>query len=283
MATYRETLTALSPTHYWPLDEASGTTADDAIGTADGTYMGSPLPTLNVAPLIAEGAAVQFTRANNNRVEVLDDPDWDGFTSMSLVLAVKYTTLPSGVTYGLVARSAFTTAGAQWRFAHGEFFGHTLFFKHNLTGGGGELSSSVAWSPATSTRYLLGMVWTGSVIRIYVNGAQQGTDQATTGTMASGGTLPLKIAVNNDSNADPFNGVIDEVAYWKNTALTTQNMSDLYAAIDNVNSAATLKNIGSEIWPVLASAPTTATGQAYYNSTTNQFMGYNGTDWIVLS
>lgn len=51
--TYAAEVLADSPVRFWPLDETSGTVADDAMNNGDGTYTGGP--TLGVAGLVTDG------------------------------------------------------------------------------------------------------------------------------------------------------------------------------------------------------------------------------------
>lgn len=60
-ATWLDTATADSATGIWLLDETSGTVADDAVGTADGTYVNTP--TLGVAGLVAGSSGAVSTAA----------------------------------------------------------------------------------------------------------------------------------------------------------------------------------------------------------------------------
>lgn len=60
--TYATEVAADSPLLVWHLDETSGTVADDAVGSLDGTYSGAY--TLGQPSLIADGSggnAVSFT------------------------------------------------------------------------------------------------------------------------------------------------------------------------------------------------------------------------------
>lgn len=64
---YNDVVLADAPQRYYPLDEASGTTADDLSAAAsDGTYAGSP--NLNQASMLysGAGASVEFLSANND-------------------------------------------------------------------------------------------------------------------------------------------------------------------------------------------------------------------------
>jgi hypothetical protein len=232
MASFREVLTTLSPTHHWPLDETGGTNAEDVIGTSDGTYTGSP--TLGVTGLIAEGTAVDFERGSNQYVAVPDHADWDNFTSMSAIMVVKFESAPGSFNwYGGLAHTggALTTAG-QWRWYFYNDGTLRIGYQYHATS---EQTEFVAWTPTAGTRYLVGVTHdTGpQECKFYVNGAQQGATQTTTGSIGSTSTNGLVIGRMGDTDANHFDGVIDEVAYWKNTALTSTNMSDLNAALDN--------------------------------------------------
>jgi hypothetical protein len=224
VATYREVVAALSPNHYWYLDETVGTNANDEIGTSDGTYANTP--TLGQPGLIAEGTSVAFARASSEGVTVPNHADWDNATSLSWAMVIKFASLPSaGQYYEPISHVAGGTG--EWYVEIRNDSGRDItwgFF--DLSTGG-----AASWTPSTATRYHLGAVWTGSVVRFYVDGAQQGSDITRTGTMGDGtGTLTIG---SYGASADYFDGTIDEVAFWKNTALTAGNFSDMAAAMDN--------------------------------------------------
>jgi hypothetical protein len=233
VASFRETLMALSPTAYWWLDETSGTNANEEIAGLDGTYTGSP--TLGVTGLIAEGTAVDFERGSAQYVSVADDAAWDNASSLSMLMVVQFETAPGSFQwYGGIAHTggALTTAG-QWRW---------YFFNDSTSSFGfqwwttSEQTERVAWTPTAGVRYLVGMTWDSSAqeVKFYVNGSQQGATQATNaGTIGSTATNTLTIGRMGQTDANHFDGVIDEVAYWKDTVLTSTNFSDLNAALDN--------------------------------------------------
>ena len=62
VGTYVEEVTADSPVAWWRLDETTGTTAFDEIGSNDGTYAGA---TLDQAPLINTGRSVLFSGSSS--------------------------------------------------------------------------------------------------------------------------------------------------------------------------------------------------------------------------
>ena len=68
-ADYLSTVLASTPFAYWRLDEASGTVADDRIGSADGVYVNGP--TLGIPGAIADGTtAVHLTAAEAEYVNM---------------------------------------------------------------------------------------------------------------------------------------------------------------------------------------------------------------------
>lgn len=63
---YATKLAALSPTSRWDLDETSGTVADDAITTNDGTYVNSPTLNQTGVPFVSGSKAVQHAAASSH-------------------------------------------------------------------------------------------------------------------------------------------------------------------------------------------------------------------------
>lgn len=241
MASYRDTAIALSPTHYWRLDEPSGTNANDEIGTLDGTYVNTP--TLGATGLIAEGSAVTFSRASTQRMTIPDHADLKGMTSYSLVMVIKLTANIPVSPGNSVFLFAKTTGGegdvaGEWSWRLEDQSGAAPSTNMQLAtiwhnGTGAVFQSVSGWQPVVGTRYHMAMIWTGSAMRWYINGSQQGTDQATTGTIGSTDTSVASLASSNQGADRHMDVTVDEVAFWKNTALTGTNVSDLYAAMDN--------------------------------------------------
>jgi hypothetical protein len=223
MSTYREILAALSPTHYWHFDETSGTTADDAVGSADGTYQGSP--TLGATGLIAEGNAATF--AGNKNVTVADDADFKNFTSISIAFVMNLSgSMSAGSGFMTHHETQPETTAGSWYFS---YWSSWLFFG----GGNGTANQEIAQAASFNTgqRYHVGMVYTGSVVRFYVDGAQVGPDQAISGVGGNVSTATVRLAGENPLGWFP--GTMDELAYWKNTALTSANFTAMAGSLDN--------------------------------------------------
>jgi hypothetical protein len=70
------------------------------------------------------------------------------------------------------------------------------------------------------------VTYDGSIINLYVDGAQVGTKPAT-GSPDSGGNEPVRMGANSGALNDYFVGNVDEIRVW-NTALTPQQVIDAY-------------------------------------------------------
>jgi hypothetical protein len=97
MATYREVLPGLSPTHWWKLDETStANPAVDEIGTSHGSYVGSPV--VGQASLIGEGSSVSIPSGSSNYIQIPSHADWRDLPSLSFVALWMWPTVPTGDT-----------------------------------------------------------------------------------------------------------------------------------------------------------------------------------------
>lgn len=95
----------------------------------------------------------------------------------------------------------------------------------------GSDSTSVArsWSPSNGTWYHLAVVRTGSIIRIFIDGTQIGTDGAISATIFNG-TGALNIGGFNGDGTFPFNGWLDEIRLSPGIARWTSNFTPPTAA-----------------------------------------------------
>ena len=103
---YADEVIADSPVAWWRLDETSGTTANDAIGSNHGTYSGA---TLDQSPLINAGRSVSFSGSSSG-ISVAD-ADALSFVSTAFTLECWVKTSASGSTGSLLAKD---TSGSVW-------------------------------------------------------------------------------------------------------------------------------------------------------------------------
>lgn len=178
---YATEILADSPYLYWHLDEPSGTNAADASGNSrTGTYTGSP--TLGQAPLIAVGTSVLFTPTaycinsaaiNLSTASVEVWFDYDG-------------TPPGGISNkGFIA--GFTeglNGGVGDKILYLDFSGRIAFYVFD-----GAQKTTVGANPLSAgVHHLVGTIDAGaSELKVYVDGAQDGTTITASGSFTGYG------------------------------------------------------------------------------------------------
>ena len=101
---YADEVIADSPVAYWKLDETSGTTANDAIGSNNGTYAGA---TLNQPPLINARRSVSFSGSSSGIT--IADNDALSFVSTAFTLECWVQTSASGAVQSFMAKDTSST------------------------------------------------------------------------------------------------------------------------------------------------------------------------------
>ncbi len=84
----------------------------------------------------------------------------------------------------------------------------------------------VSWTPSTATWYHVAVTKSGTTVKFYVNGTQQGTDQ--TGAFATifDGTAPFSLGV-WEQTGEWIDGKLDEWGVW-NVQLSAADITALY-------------------------------------------------------
>jgi hypothetical protein len=218
-----------SPLFYLPMGESSGTTATDASGNGrHGTYVNSP--TLGAAALLASEpgvTSVDFELSSASQYAlVTDDNSLDGLTAMTLEAWIRPESLINF--QQIAARDDVSGAGRsfQWRTNGGT--GKIEFIR--IPGTTVTATSSSALS--TATTYHVAVVYNGTDIRLYINGALNGTPAACTGSIGTS-TTDLRIAArrhNTTGNTtDFYDGLLGHFAAY-NTALSAARIAAHYTA-----------------------------------------------------
>jgi hypothetical protein len=199
--TYPQTVKQDWPAGYWRLDETSGTTAADAMGRNDGTYLGSP--TLGATSLIADGTghAVAFDGVDD-AVKVPDAARFHATNQLSLEAWIDPVSLPAAGSWA----SVITKAGAYSL----QFNGPRLALVVFQNGVAQRLLAPAGAVPAGQVSDVVA-TFDGAKERIYVNGALVAA-QAQAGS-ADVNTKPLMIG-SRDGKNQFFPGTIDEVAVY---------------------------------------------------------------------
>lgn len=205
---------------YWKFDESSG----DA---ADATPNGNTLTNINSATFVPAviangidleaGSSQRFTRANGSLVGL-------GFTGdLTLAGWVNFETVADA---GLCAKfSAVSGTDRSWNFRMGGATAIGLRIVYD--GAGSNFTSSVSWSPSTATWYYIAVTKSGTTIKFYVNGSQQGTDQTGASSAINTSTVPFMIGAQESDGGGPMDGKMDEWGAW-NRALSGSEISQLY-------------------------------------------------------
>ncbi len=226
-ADYASQVLSLNPNQYWRLNETSGPTAANQVGSGvPGTYSNTTLGLPGPRPPAFPG----FDDSNNT-------PQFNGLNSV--------------VTTGsalLDNQSAFTMLG--WFYQTANQPNRTSLFGQDNTiefgfieddtlqlwtfAGGGccDPGLDVAWDGSLNNSWVFAAaVGDGTNTRIYLNGELAGSVVDPTGTYgASGPFSTFTVGANVFSGGGHYNGLIDEVAIFTNRALTAIEIHGLYEA-----------------------------------------------------
>lgn len=176
---YSSTVLADSPIVYYRLGEPSGTTADNAEGTAarDGTYRNTP--TLGVTGLLPgdAGTAVNFAAASSQDVWLTTNILPAGSSSgITVEFWAKWDALPSVdttriiATWGGVSTTGNIRLGYRWYSAGVGWF--EWLFTDGVTGDI-EINSLHTWIPTTGTSYHIVVThdYAAKSVLFYINGS----------------------------------------------------------------------------------------------------------------
>lgn len=215
MSIYSDIVLADSPLGYWRCGESSGTTADNAEGTAsrDGTYQNTP--TLGVPGLISRDpdTAVSFTAAQSEYISTT-------ITAMPALLSIEcWVKIPFTDDSGLAGWWSSASLEAQLYATYGAIrftFGSGNFVSYDTSNG-----------LHTGKHHIVG-TYDGTYSRLYYDGALVAGPTAYT---YSGGTSNFGFLIGQYGApwGTYWSGTIDEVAYY-NYALTASQVRAHYEA-----------------------------------------------------
>lgn len=201
---------------YWKLDELSGTTAEDAHGSNDGTFVGSPT---SAAGKINSGLVFDSSDALNcgsdaslDITGALTIAGWiwpqanSGFGSM-----IDHAQEGSSIENYCLLITAGTSSPKIWmQWNNGGWQQHSV--DNALTTG--------AWQHIAVT-------YDAGTVKIYRNGAQIGTTGTGMAALATNASNVCKIARYQVGSQGNFNGLLDEIGLWSR-ALSDAEISQLY-------------------------------------------------------
>jgi uncharacterized delta-60 repeat protein len=225
----------------WRLDEGTGTSTDDSVGTNNGTLTGGPLWVSGHS-----GSAVSFDGVDDY-VSVPHDASLTP-TQITVSAWIKATNWKTEIWRGVVV------AKDDWA---GPPKGYDL-----RAGDNGKLSFVLAtpsgWKDASTDSLMVTGQWyhivgtyDGTTVRVYINGVERGS--ATGGGDLSASSYPLNIGRCPYDTNRLFDGVIDEVAIF-NRALTPSEIQTIYqyGYADGSGNVCDCSNGDPSVWSVPA-------------------------------
>jgi hypothetical protein len=218
-ATYTSTISNLSPTAYYRLDQTSGTTLTDISGNGYNLTLGGSGTTLNVTGAVNgdTDTAIQFNGSgyacnttSNSLTGTFSVEAWVNPASSSGTLGILGATTPSTFSFSLAYNA-------------GQFLGEI--------GNGTSWLASAANTSASYTTlnawYHVVYVVTPTAYTIYVDGVSAGSGSYSSSTPVLFNSTHNLCVGAEGSNVDNFNGKLDEVAVY-NYALTSNQVSTHY-------------------------------------------------------
>lgn len=221
---YSSEVLADSPLLYWKLDETSGTTAADSSGNGrNGTHTAGP--TVGQPSLLASGAGFSAAYGgdiNGSGYTTLADAAWMDVTQFTAEAIIR----PSIV-------SGLRPIATRWTGGNTAFLFSVNAGKLHLqiNGGGAGKTVTGATTLTVGTTYTAAATYDGSNLRLWLNGAVDGT-QAFAGSL-SAVAVPFVVAtaenVKTTVGEFRFGGQLDEVAYY-GSALSSGRIAAHHAA-----------------------------------------------------
>jgi hypothetical protein len=268
---YSATILADTPTAYYRLGEASGTTMTDSSGNArDGSYSSV---TLGVTGLLVgdPDTAVTYSGATSSHGDVT----WAAWmnTAAETVECWIETTTASGVQL-LICRDSLGQRNYQFRLN-----GSNLEFI-TINGGAGVVTAAQAVSVSDGVPHHLVATYDASNIKLYVDGALVNTTAAVGGL--SGGGCNLMIG-NFPSPGLGFFGTMDEVALYGYALTGTQIAAHYVAGTTASGTPATATGAVAFTGSGAAAASASASGTLTFTGTTTARAAGTATGSIVFA
>ena len=262
---YRTTVLADSPTAFWRLGEAPGsTTMADASGNGrSGAYLNSP--TLGVAGLVSgDTNTAMSVVANANGSASVPSAAWMDTAQWSAEVIVALTSDPDGQN-GDALVSRYTAGGYNWL-----IWRNTSGAVAAQANVGGTFYNVTGPTVAVGARYHVVATHDGSDLRLYVNGQLAGSTAAP-GTIAQGAS-PIEIGRYSQSSDTTPGGTIDEVAVY-GTALSATRVAAHYASGLNARYAATVLGYSPALYLQLDEASGTTAVDSSGNGRSGTYVG----------
>lgn len=204
---------------YWPLDETSGTSADDKVGSNDGTYVGTP--TLNQPGAMGGQNGVQMNGTSHDLTIPING--YTGLTAISLF--GWYQPIPGGTSGGAQAfRNNTSTGGTGWIL---NVAAAGTPFRINSNDG------ALPWYDDDRFSNAIGRFWCltydGTTARYWIDGELWGESAITTSVSSFSTNSPLHMG-RNGSTASSYSAGIWAGVGIANRVIDASEVQTLYQA-----------------------------------------------------
>ncbi len=223
-------------THSWAMQETDGTTAEDQIGSSDGTYISGPdLDGDGQVSRVQDGNSVDFTSGSTQYVEITGVDDIKSNTVGMIEAIITPETLHDGIVMSGAATGSANVAVAFWVLSNGKI---RMLHRRN-TGANDWLKDSTSVVYAAGDRLHVALVQDGVSPELWVNGVNQaltdvgGQNDNTSWFSNTGVPIDrLRIGWYNTSINIPFNGLISRASIYDFTPSDEQIKSHHLAALN---------------------------------------------------
>lgn len=205
LGTYAEEITADSPVAWWRLDETSGTTAADAIGSNDGTYAGA---TLDQSPLINAGRSVLFSGSGSG----ITIPDAANLSFVSTAFAIELWAKTSASSQSqLVVKNSSTEWPEYWLYMLAN--GKVKCEVRPANGGSPAVTAVTAVAINNGTQHHVVSVFVpSSTLKIYIDGIERAS---VSHSIATSYNSSSKLFIGRRNEAyEYWAGALDEIALY---------------------------------------------------------------------
>ena len=211
----------------------SGTSATDSTSNANNAVYAGNLPNVVTGKI----GNAQSLNGSTGRAEAPNSTSLSLSSTVSINAWVNPTAL---VNYGRIAAKSTATNASPWT-EYGLLFDNASHLRAEIATGTTQHALNGTTAIPTGTWSFASSAYDGSSLKLYLNGAQQGS-LSFTGSIATN-TMPLSIGRSGYS-ADYFNGILDEI-WVSNVARSADWFATLY---NNQNSPSTFYSVNMEEW-----------------------------------
>jgi hypothetical protein len=203
---------------YWKLDESSGNAAD--------SHGSNTLTNNNTVAFVAGklNNAADLELGSTEGFSIADSGSTFDLATFTYTMWVNFESFPAAERPFMVKRVGTGNQRTMTWSLNGS--ANAVSLVTYTDGSSVGCNVNVSWSPSLATWYMVAVSKSGTSVKFYVNGSQQGTTQTCASATVYNGTAAFEVG-QFAASPDYFDGLIDEASVWTRE-LTGTDISDLY-------------------------------------------------------